>query len=187
MLWIHIWPPWSYCDSSVTFPHKAQHLHRGQMREQEAELTLRSLYGSAHPQGDTVCCPDTLKLVSTLQDDCLAAPSISSAAYCSFVFTPNLAECSFAVDNNITWQNTRQQLTRCIRELGREMRGRKELIKLHIVGPATGKKEAALCPLFKLQMIHSRQKMEQSMFAWQHFPLLTISAKRKKKHTTKEI
>lgn len=39
------------------------------MREQEAGLTLRSLYGSTRPLGDTVRCPDELKLAATLQDD----------------------------------------------------------------------------------------------------------------------
>lgn len=57
-----------YCDCPVTFPHKGQCPHTEQMREQEAELMLRSLYASTHPQGETVHCPDRLKLASSLQD-----------------------------------------------------------------------------------------------------------------------
>lgn len=52
---------------------------------------LRSLYSSTHPQGDTVHCPDGLKLDTSLQDGCLNAPSISLAAY---IFILNLAELS---------------------------------------------------------------------------------------------
>lgn len=82
-----------YCDCPVTFLHKGQRPHTEQMREQEAELTLRSLCGSTHPQGETVHWPDRLKLATTLQDGCLNAPSISSAAY---TFILNLAELSLS-------------------------------------------------------------------------------------------
>lgn len=50
---------------------------------------LRSLYGSTIPQRDTMHCPERLKLATSLQDDCLSAPSISTAAY---AFILNLAE-----------------------------------------------------------------------------------------------
>lgn len=64
-------------------PFRTKHSVCSEARwEQEAELMLRSLYGSAHPQGDTVSCPDTLKLAAALQDGCVAAPGISSAVYC---------------------------------------------------------------------------------------------------------
>lgn len=82
-----------YCDCPVTFLHKGQRPHTEQMREQEAELMLRSLCGSTHPQGDTVHWPDRLKLATTLQDGCHNAPSISSAAY---TFILNLAELSLS-------------------------------------------------------------------------------------------
>ena len=55
---------------------------------------LRSLYGSTDPQGDTVHCPEMLKLAGSLQNGCLNAPSISSAAY---IFILNLAELSLSL------------------------------------------------------------------------------------------
>lgn len=57
---------------------------------------LRSLYGSTIPQGDTMHCPERLKLATSLHDGCLSAPSISSAAY---VFILNLAELSLALSS----------------------------------------------------------------------------------------
>lgn len=68
-----------FCDCPVTFLPKGQgplartQIHARtrahQTREKEAELTLRSLYGSTGLLGDTVRCPDELKLAATLQDD----------------------------------------------------------------------------------------------------------------------
>lgn len=70
-----------YCECPVTFLNKGQCPHTEQRREQEAELVLRSLYGSTHPWGDIVHCHERLKLATSLQDGCLSAPSVSSAAY----------------------------------------------------------------------------------------------------------
>lgn len=81
----------AHCGCPLTFLHKGQCPHTKQRREQEAELMLRSLHGSTHPQGDTVHCPERLKLATSLQDGCLNAPSISSPAY---IFILNLAELS---------------------------------------------------------------------------------------------
>lgn len=64
---------------------------------------------------------------------------------------------------------------------------KKQLIMLHIVGPAHGKKEVALWPLFKLQMIHSRQKVEKNKFAWRHFSLLSVSEKERNTHTKETL
>lgn len=83
----------AHCGSPLTFLHKGQCPHTKQRREQEAGLMLRSLYGSTHPQGDTVHCPERLKLATSLQDGCLNAASISSPAY---IFILNLAELSLS-------------------------------------------------------------------------------------------
>lgn len=69
---------------------------------------LRSLCGSTHPQGDTVHWPDRLKLATTLQDGCLNAPSISSAAY---TFILNLAELSLSPSLGVTSLMTKQERT----------------------------------------------------------------------------
>lgn len=76
-----------FCDCPVTFLPKGQgplactQIHARtqahQTREKTAELTLRSLYGSTGLLGDTVRCPDELKLAATLQDDARNFPSIA--------------------------------------------------------------------------------------------------------------
>ena len=153
------------------------------MREQEAGLVLRSLYGSDHPQGDTVQCPDTLKLATSLEDGCLSAPSISSAAY---IFILNLAELSLPLSLSLSlspslseclvWWHNRRDRHRTDRERGRERergggdKNKASEIKVtnklarYCYCTQTGEKKqnktgsGPFGPHFELQMLHARQK-----------------------------